>query len=58
MQNIADSIAQLPVDDLPLSPNEIEIVETLFKQEKSKYVKLINELKETLLVSFLSFYYV
>jgi hypothetical protein len=53
MQNIADSIAQLPVDELPLSPSEIEIVETLFKQEKSKYVKLLNELKETLLVSIL-----
>jgi hypothetical protein len=55
MQNIADSITQLPVDDIPLSTNEMEIMDTLFKQDKKKYVKVVHELKDALLVSILVF---
>lgn len=55
MQNIADSIAQLPVDDLPLSTNEVEIMDTLFKQDKKKYGKVAYELKDALVVAVLVF---
>lgn len=49
-----DDIISLPTDDdLAPTPVELEIVNTLFKENKSHFFSLFNEIKEPLLVGLL-----
>ena len=48
-----DSIADLPVDQNPPSPNEIQIIDTLFKNHKSTMEIIMDEAKDSLLVAIL-----
>ena len=48
-----DSIAQLPVDQNPPSPNEIQIIDTLFKKHRSNMEIIMDEAKDSVLAGIL-----
>ena len=50
---VGDPIAQLPVDQNPLNPNEIQIIDTLFKKHRSSMDVIFEESKDALFVAVL-----
>lgn len=51
-QPTADFIDQLPIDQSPISQEEIEIVDTIFKKQNSKKVAVLaQELKDGIIVA-------
>ena len=58
MISSADFIEQLPTDTTPVTPNELHIIETLFKKEHGKFVKIFDELKDAIIagILFIVFY--
>lgn len=48
-----DSIAQLPVDQNPPSPNEVQIINTLFKKHRSTMEIIMDEAKDSVLAGVL-----
>lgn len=48
-----DSISNLPVDQNPPSPNETQIIDTLFKKHKSTMEIVMDEGKDSILVAIL-----
>ena len=48
-----DDIISLPTDDTQPTPVELEIMNNLFKENKSLFSKLFDELKEPLIVAIL-----
>ena len=53
MGQYEDSIANLPVDDNEPKHEEIQIVNTLFKEHKSTLNKLVIEVKDLLIIGIL-----
>jgi len=57
-QNIAqqtngDSIAKLQVDQIPPNPSEMQIIDTLFKQNPKTTATLIQESRDVFIIAFL-----
>ena len=48
-----DPIAQLPVDQTPPNPTEVQIIDTLFKKHRRTMDIVFDEVKDTLIVAFL-----
>ena len=48
-----DSILQLPVDQTPPLPNEVHIIDTLFKKHRRTMDVLFEEAKDAIIVSLL-----
>jgi hypothetical protein len=57
-QPMGDKIDQLPIDQTVPSHNEIRIVDSLFQQKKGIVDKILNNLKELLIIGilFIAFY--
>ena len=52
-QKNSDNISDLPVDKIQPSNDELEVVNTLFKNHNKTMINIFNELKETLLIGIL-----
>lgn len=52
-QHMGDKIEQLPIDQTVPSHNEIRIVDSLFQQKKGIVDKILNNLKELLIIGIL-----
>lgn len=50
---VGDPITQLPVDQEPLNSSEVEIVNTLFKENRSTLDKIVGDSKDALFVGVL-----
>jgi hypothetical protein len=50
---VGDPIAQLPIDQTPLTPSEIQIIDTLFKKHPSTMEIIGNESRDVILVAIL-----
>lgn len=48
-----DSIAHLPVDQNPPSPNEVQIIDTLFKKHRNTMEIIMDEAKDSVLAGVL-----
>lgn len=49
----SDYIEQLPSDDSPITRDELDIIETVFKKDTQPVSKILLELKDSLIVSVL-----
>jgi hypothetical protein len=50
---MSDNIANLPVDEGQVSPQEVHLVNTFFKENQSKLQSIYSELKETIVAGVL-----
>jgi hypothetical protein len=52
-QKNSDNISELPIDKIQPSGDELEIVNTLFKNHNKTMMNIFNEIKDTLLIGLL-----